>query len=115
MKKKASTYVTSIRKSGKLISEPIEIGHKDLWIPDQELEELLLAGLRGVDTRLPPRTRSKLVKQRICEALGYPIPKSFKKTKPRFIGQNFDTYVQTSDNLQIWNAEISPSQRYVIL
>ncbi len=49
--------------------------------------------------------------------LGYPIPKSFRKTKPlaRFPGQNFDTYVQTADNLQIWNAEISPARRYILI
>jgi hypothetical protein len=115
MRIKSETYVQAIRESGKLISEPIQVGHPTLWVPDQHLEELLLNGLKEIDTRLPQRTRSKLVKQKICEALGYPVPKSFKKTKPRFIGQNFDTYVQTSNNLQVWNAEVSPTQRYVIL
>lgn len=49
--------------------------------------------------------------------LGYPIPKAFRKLKlqPRFPGQNFDTYVQSADNLQIWNAEISPTRRYVLI
>ena len=56
------------------------------------------------------RTRSKLAKSEVCRVLGYPIPKAFRKLKlqPRFPGQHFDTYVQSADNLQIWNAEISP-------
>ena len=49
------------------------------------------------------------------QALGYPRPKSFKKTQPRFVGQDFDTYVQKSDNLQIWNEGISPNRRYVLI
>jgi len=48
-------------------------------------------------------------------ALGYPTPNSFKKTQPRFPGQFFDTYVQKSNNLQVWNEELAPSRRYVII
>ncbi len=40
---------------------------------------------------------------------------SFKKSKPRFPGQDFDTYIQKSNNLQIWNEEIIPTRRYVII
>jgi hypothetical protein len=43
------------------------------------------------------------------------VPKSFRKTQPRFPGQNFDTYVQKSNNLQVWNEEVSPSRRYVLI
>ena len=64
---------------------------------------------------LPLRTRSKVVKEQVCRALGYPIPRSFRRTQPRFPGQLFDTYVQKSNNLQIWNEEISASRRYVIV
>jgi hypothetical protein len=64
---------------------------------------------------LPIRTRSKIVKERICQVLGYPVPKSFQKTQPRFSGQDFDTYVQKSNNLQIWNEELSPTRRYVLI
>jgi hypothetical protein len=58
-----------------------------------------------------------VAKAQVCRVLGYPIPKSFRKTKPlaRFPGQNLDTYVQAADNLQIWNAEISPARRYVLI
>ena len=52
---------------------------------------------------------------RVFLMLGYPVPKTFKKVQPRFPGQNFDTYVQKSNNLQIWNEEVSASRRYVII
>jgi hypothetical protein len=114
-------YKNFIQLSGKTIYDPIEIGDPDYWIPSFHLEELIKKGLQGKalkDTHgraLPNRTRSKVVKAFACEALGYPVPKSFKKTQPRFIGQRFDTYAQKSMNLQIWNEELSPNRRYVII
>ena len=87
-----------------------------MWIPSPVLEDLLNAGLRGISLQgLALRTRSKLVKAKICMTLGYPIPKSFQRTQPRFTGQGFDTYVQKSNNLQIWNEEISPTRRYILI
>ena len=50
-----------------------------------------------------------------AEALGYPVPGTFRKTRPRFPGQDFDTYIQKSDNLQIWNEQVAPSRRYVLI
>ena len=109
-------YVTNISKSGLSIYDPIEIGDPNLWIPTSDLEKLLNDGLRGKSLHgLPLRTRSKAVKKTVCQALGYPVPKSFKKTRPRFLGQLFDTYIQKSDNLQIWNEEISLKRRYAII
>ena len=64
---------------------------------------------------LPLRTRSKVIKSMICEALEYDVPKSFLKTKPKFPCQNFDVYVQKSNNLQIWNDEIDLNRRYVLI
>ena len=61
------------------------------------------------------RTRSKIVKELVCEALGYPTPKSFKKVQPRFLGQLLDTYAQKALNLQIWNEELSPNRRYALI
>ncbi len=61
------------------------------------------------------RTRSKVVKEKVCEVLGYPVPKSFQKTQPRFPGQFFDTYTQKSNNLQVWNEELSAVRRYVLI
>ena len=112
---KPQDYANAIRTAGLTIYDPVVIG-SDLYIPSQELQTLLDAGLSGFSTKnMPPRTRSKAVKTHICEVLGYPVPKSFKKCKPRFSGQNFDTYVQKSNNLQVWNDELSPSRRYVLI
>ena len=109
-------YVATIRAKGLSIYDPIAIGDPDVWIPTPELQALLDGGLRGMCLAgLPLRTRSKAVKSRICEVLGYPIPSAFTKTRPRFPGQLFDTYIQKSDNLQVWNEELSASRRYVLI
>lgn len=109
-------YVLAIRAKRLSIYDPIAVGDPTYWIPTPELQSLLDAGLRGLSLDgLPLRTRSKVVKTRICEVLGYPIPSSFKKTQPRFPGQMFDTYTQKSNNLQVWNEELSVSRRYVII
>lgn len=110
-------HVQAIRESGLSIFDLLP---KDspLYVPTKELEKLLDAGLHGFNTAgLPLRTRSKVVKSEVCKVLGYPVPKSFRKCKPhaRFPGQNFDTYVQASDNLQIWNEELKPQRRYVLI
>gem|GEM_PF-460072 len=114
--KKPQDYKTAIRAWGGGIYESIPIGHPDLWIPTPYLEVLLNGGLCGLNlTGYPLRTRSKIVKSAACEALGYPVPKTFKKTQPRFLGQQFDTYTQKSNNLQIWNEELSPTRRYAVI
>jgi len=106
-------YTTRIAKRGVSIYDSVD---PDLWIPTADLEALLNEGLVGMSLRgLPIRTRSKVVKQEICHVLGYPVPRSFKKTRPRFPEQLFDVYVQKSNNLQIWNEEISPTRRYVLI
>ncbi len=109
-------YPGTIAASGLTIYDPIEVGDPDLWVPTPELESLLDERLRGISLAgLALRTRSKVVKEAVCRALGYPVPASFKKTQPRFVGQLFDTYAQKSNNLQVWNEELSPTRRYVIL
>lgn len=109
-------FVSNIAGSGLTIYDDIEVGDPSLWVPTPELEALLDAELRGISLAgLPLRTRSKVVKEHVCKALGYPIPSSFRKTQPRFPGQLFDTYVQKSNNLQVWNEELSPTRRYVII
>lgn len=109
-------YAKALRKSGLTIYDEIEIGDPTLWIPSPELEELLHKELQGVSLAgLALRTRSKVTKEHICKTLGYPVPASFKKRQPRFVGQQFDTYVQKSNNLQVWNEELSPTRRYVII
>jgi hypothetical protein len=109
-------YVRTIRRRGLSIYDPIEIGDPELWIPTPELEQLLNAAMGGVSLAgLALRTRSKVVKEHVCRALGYSIPPSFKKTHPRFPGQFFDTYAQKANNLQVWNEELAPARRYVII
>lgn len=109
-------YKQAISASGKNIYTPIEIGDLNHWIPSQHIETLLDEAMRGLSlANLPLRTRSKVVKTAVCDALGYPVPKSFKKTQPRFFGQQLDTYAQKALNLQIWNEELSPIRRYAII
>ena len=109
-------YIQSIKASGLTIYDPIEIGDPTLWIPSEDLEIILNVGLKNLSLAgLPLRTRSKVIKKSVCTALGYPIPNSFKKTQPRFPGQCFDTYVQKSNNLQVWNEELTPTRRYVLI
>ena len=109
-------YAGAIRARGLTIYDPVAVGDPELWIPLHDLESILRSALQGRDLGgLPLRTRSKVAKELVCRALGYPTPKSFRKTRPRFPGQLFDTYVQKSDNLQIWNEAIDPSRRYVLI
>lgn len=111
----AAGYVAAIPASGISIYEPIEVGSR-LYIPTTLLETLLNDGLRGFSTaNMALRTRSKVVKTRICEVLGCPAPRSFKRTQPRFPGQNFDMYVQKALNFQVWNQKLAPIRRYVLI
>jgi hypothetical protein len=74
-------YIQAITKSGLTIYDAIDVGDPELWIPSRELEILLDDSLRGISLAgLPLRTRSKVVKSHVCEALGYPVPRAFRKT-----------------------------------
>jgi hypothetical protein len=109
-------HTKAIQKSGLSIYDHIDVGDPDLWIPTSELELLLNRALAGISLGgLPLRTRSKVLKEHVCRALGYPVPSSFKKSRPRFPGQLFDTYIQKSNNLQVWNEELAATRRYVII
>jgi len=110
------SYPSNISQSGLSIYDFINTTDQDLFIPIDDLQEILADYMIGLSLAgLPLRTRSKVVKQEICNALGYPIPKSFAKTQPRFPGQNFDVYTQKSMNVQIWNEEVDGNRRYVFL
>lgn len=109
-----AAVVALIRESGLSIYDALD-AHPDLFLSLESLEMCLQNGLSGLDLGYPLRTRSKVLKGKVCEALGYPVPKSFSKTAPRFPGQNFDTYVQKANNLQIWNQEVDPLRRYVLI
>jgi len=106
--------VEAISSSGLTIYDSLAL-RPELYIDTPALEQVLNETLIGVNLNYPIRTRSKVVKSSICKAIGYPIPTSFRKTQPRFPGQNFDTYVQKANNLQIWNEEVSSSRRYVLI
>jgi hypothetical protein len=80
-----------------------------------ELQALLQHELVGQVFDAPIKTRAKLAKQAVAAALGYPVPRTFRKAKPRFPGQDLDVYVQQSNNLQVWNDEVSPTRRYAVL
>lgn len=106
----AESIVVDIQSSGLSIYDKVP---PELFIQNDVLEKLLRESMVGLSLEgLPLRTRSKMVKTAVCKALGYPIPKSFQKTQPRFLGQNLDVYTQQSSNVQIWNEDIDASRRY---
>jgi hypothetical protein len=108
----ASERIAAIRDSDLTIYDAVP---PDLRLSADEMKTALTDALSGVRYDQPIRTRSKLVKSAVCEALGYPVPASFKRTQPRLIGQNADVYVQKSNNLQLWNEEVVPDRRYIIV
>lgn len=103
-----------IVQSGLTIHAPLSID-SPLFFSLLVLEDYLREALAGKDLNYPIRTRAKVAKSLVAEALGYPVPRSFPKNQPRFTGQNLDVYVQKADNLQIWNEEIDPIRRFVII
>lgn len=111
-----NNYSRHIQESGLSIYDVISSHDSSLYIPTAILEQMLDSALKGLSLAgYPLRTRSKIVKSEICKALGYPVPSSFAKTQPRFLAQNFDVYTQKSLNLQIWNEDIDPERRYVLI
>ena len=96
------------------IYEPL-VRYPEVVYEQAELEALLSHELAGAVFTGPIRTRSKLAKEAVCRALGYPVPSSFKRVKPRFPGQDLDVYVQQHDNLQVWNEELSSTRRYAVV
>ena len=108
------SIVARIQSSGISIYDQLE-PKSDLYLSNKQLETTLNKSFHGLDLDFKIRTRAKVARQAVCQALGYPTPESFKKTQPRFPGQNFDVYVQKSNNLQIWNEAIDANRRYVII
>ncbi|MDA8744100.1 hypothetical protein N9N28_05660 [Rubripirellula amarantea] len=106
--------VTAIRSSGLTIYDSLD-DRPELFFDLDELEQTLIAALLGTTLDFPLRTRSKVAKQRVCKALGYPVPSSFQRTRPRFPGQELDVFVQKSNNVQIWNDGITPTRRYALI
>jgi len=96
------------------IYEPLT-EHPEVVYTRAELEALLRHELVGQVFDAPSKTRGKLAKQAVAAALGYPVPRALKNTKPRFPGQDLDVYVQQSNNLQVYNHAVSPTRRYAVL
>jgi hypothetical protein len=111
-----SNYPDLIRESGLSIYDSIDPTSSPCWIPTPALEQILNMNLSGHSLNgLALRSRSKRMKELVCLSLGYPVPPIFKKTRPRFLGQNFDTYGMKANNLQVWNEELFPDRRYVLV
>lgn len=107
-------YPQIIADSGLTIYDYISPADPNLYIPTECLQIILEDAMVGLSLEgYALKTRSKVVKTEICNALGYPVPESFKKTQPRFPGQNFDVYTQKRLNVQIWNEEVDAARRYV--
>ncbi|MEI7491326.1 MAG: restriction endonuclease [Bacteroidota bacterium] len=114
--KSALEKIENIKKRSLTIYDEIEVDDASLWLTNDELEAFLDIKLKNLDLgKFALRTRSKEAKTKVCEALNYPVPKSFKKIQPRFYGQKFDTYVQKANNLQVWNEELDATRRYVLI
>lgn len=106
--------VRLIRESGLTIYDALGL-QDDLFLDIEVLQGVLQEGLIGLDVDYPLRTRSKVVKQAVCEALGYTVPGTFTSRGPDLPGQDLDVFVQKADNVQIWNQEIHPLRRYAFV
>jgi hypothetical protein len=112
---RAQVIAANVKSSGLSIYDLIQFGDPHLWFTLEEMEALLRCSLVGKVWNYKPRTRSKIAKIAVADAMGYPTPDRFTKSNPRFVGQDLDTYVQQARNLQVWNEEIAPSRRYAII
>jgi hypothetical protein len=79
---KLARKVAAIQESGKTIYDPVTIGSSQ-WLPIDFLETLLELGLRGTSLAgLPLRTRSKVVKARVCASPRLPATQCVQKDTP---------------------------------
>ncbi len=105
----------AIAASGLSIYAPLVPGQEDLLYSRKELETQLCAELVGREVPGENRTKAKIAKQLVAEALGYSVPSSFQRTSPRFPGQDLDVFAQASNNVQVYNQDLDPTRRYAIL
>jgi hypothetical protein len=110
-KKQKIKYTQDSINANHSIEEKGELKYTKDEIKELALEEMLGKSFHG----LPLRTRSKEAKTLVFNSLGYPVPESFKKTQPRLPAQNLDIYVQKSNNLQVWNEDLDPERRYLLI
>jgi len=97
------------------IYDPLLPDREDLLYSREELEAQLCAELVGREVPGENKPKAKVAKQLVAGALGYPVPSSFQHTKPRFPGQDLDVFAQASNNVQVYNQDLDPTRRYVIL
>lgn len=105
-----------ITDSGSSIYDPPAVGaSQELYYADEELLYVFAKGFIGESfAGLAIRTRSRIAKERACTLMGYTIPRSFKKTSPRFPSQNLDVMIQKQHNVQVWNQDVDHDRRYII-
>lgn len=60
------------------------------------------------------KTRAKEAKLAACGALGYPVPRAFKKVKPQFPAQDLEVKAYQRDNFQVYNEPLDPTRRFAI-
>lgn len=106
-----------IQAAGVSVYENPAVTTSGMFYAPEELEAILRQTLVGAKDLhgLPVRTRSKVAKGLVCEALGYMVPATFTRVQPRLPHPNLDVYVQKTSNLQIWNQEVDSARRYVII
>jgi len=110
----AASIARRLRESGLTIYDSVPAS-SGLYYDVPLLQARLREELLGRVFAGPIRTRSLAVKRATAEALGYPSPKSFRRVRPRFPGQNLDIAVQYSDNYQVWNEEVDALRRYAFV
>jgi hypothetical protein len=77
-------FIDNISRKKISIYDKINVNDAKLWIPTDELEKIFNKNLIGFSLNgLALRTRSKVLKAKVCEVLGYPIPDSFKNVAQR--------------------------------
>lgn len=113
----AQKIAENIRRSGKTIYDPIEVGDPTFWFSIAQLQALVGEEIRGMQLGQPNKARSKLVKTRVCEILGYAAPEAFTRENPGIPGQDLFINTQASNNFQPVNkhTEIKPTRRYLIV
>lgn len=113
--KSVSTFARAVRERGLRHDDAAATRRAGAYLNLGQLERYLTDALRGLALNgLALKTRSKLVRSQVLEALGYEAPKSFSG-EVVFAAQNADIYVQKANNLQIWNEKLDPARRYILV
>jgi hypothetical protein len=110
-----NSFAAAVRARGLSHSNPMSTRSAGAYLAMGTLDGYLTEALAGLCVAgMPLRTRSKVVRTHVVEALGYAAPKRFGKGLV-FPAQNLDVYVQKANNLQIWNEKIDAKRRYTVV